>query len=304
MLQLENGYHSDVLDPSFAGLASVLEQYGPYEVLRYRPGKRITIGAVDPTNGAVIVKYITRGARDVFDRLYAVSRVRKQLGFDVSRPLQFVSCSKCFSQERLGGAPIDIKSAVFAKTLVYAMADAIRTLHESSASFEVEFDARSQSARSDRYFKLIKSRFPDTEGDVNRLCEKLRRLEQHIYRKGAPLVPIHGSLHSHQWLHDDGRLALVDFDRAAMGHAELDLATFLAEFDYESETIGSIVNHAFLSRFNDHDPDTLLFYRAHKHIAKAFKASKNSQPDIALTKTRRNLDRTTRLLAGSGFGAL
>lgn len=114
------------------------------------------------------------------------------------------------------------------------------------------------------------------------------------------MVPIHGSLHSHQWLVNDDRLALIDFDRAAMGHAELDIATFLAELDYESFEYAAKISRAFLDGFEDFDLPTLAYYRAHKHLAKAFKASKTTNSNDAANKTRRNLVRAVSLLARVG----
>jgi len=288
---------SHINDPAFVGLAEVLQQYGACEVLRYREGKRITIAAVDDRIGSVVVKYIATGAREIVARLSAVARIKDELKFAVSRPLEFEPESNCFVQARLAGEPINVENSVLSIPLVCAMAAAIQSLHESSALFDSRFDEVSQRARTERYLGLIESQFPDTGQSIAAIQSKLARLEEYIFRRRAALVPTHGSLHSHQWLNDDGRLVLVDFDRAAMGHPELDIATFLAEFDYEAPAIAAKLNPAFLSRFRGHDPQTLLFYRAHKHLSKVYKASRQAQPELARHKVHRNLGRTALLLA-------
>jgi aminoglycoside phosphotransferase (APT) family kinase protein len=288
---------SYVDDPAFVGLAEALQQYASCEVLRYREGKRITIAALDNRIGAVVVKYIAKGASEIVARLSAVERVKDELEFAVSRPVDFVPESNLFVQTRLAGEPVDVESSLISIPLVRAMAVAIRSLHESSALFNSRFDEVSQRARTERYLGLIKSKFPDVRQSIAAIQSKLAWLEEHIFRRRAELVPTHGSLHSHQWLNDDGRLVLVDFDRAAMGHPELDIATFLAEFDYEAPTIAAKVNPAFLSQFRGHDPQTLLFYRAHKHLSKVYKASRQAQPELARHKVHRNLGRTALLLA-------
>lgn len=288
---------SHINDPAFVGLAEVLQQYGSCEVLRYRKGKRITVAAVDDRTGSVIVKYIVKGASKIVARLSAVDRVKDELKFAVSRPVEFAPDSKFFVQARLPGEPVDVEKTVLSKPLVCGMAAAIKSLHASSALFDSRFDEISQRVRTERYLGLIKLQFPDTEQSIAAIQSKLARLEEHILARQAELVPTHGSLHSHQWLNDGGRLVLVDFDRAAMGHPELDIATLLAEFDYEEPDIAAKVNPIFLSQFPGHDPQTLLFYRAHKHLSKAYKASKHAQPELACHKVRRNLGRTARLLA-------
>ena len=288
---------SHINDPAFVGLADVLQRYGSCEVLRYRKGKRITVAAVNERIGSVIVKYIANGASEIVARLSAVDRVKDELEFAVSRPVEFTPDSKYFVQTRLAGEPVAVGKTVFSKPLVCGMAAAIKSLHASSALFDGRFDEISQRVRTGRYLGLIQSQFPDTEQSIAAIQSDLAGLEEHIRARQADLVPIHGSLHSHQWLYDDGRLVLVDFDRAAMGHPELDIATLLAEFDYEAPDIAAKVNPTFLSQFPGHDPQTLLFYRVHKHLSKAYKASRHAESEVACHKVHRNLGRTARLLA-------
>jgi thiamine kinase-like enzyme len=107
---------------------------------------------------------------------------------------------------------------------------------------------------------------------------------------------VHGALHTRQWLRKPDRLALVDFDRCAMGDAELDIATFLAEWDYESVPIGERVKSAFMAHINGKNVARIAFYRAHKHLSKAFKASRALKTG-AQAKVQRNLQRLRWVLA-------
>jgi thiamine kinase-like enzyme len=125
----------------------------------------------------------------------------------------------------------------------------------------------------------------------------LGEIEQTIVSSDRPMVPIHGSLHSHQWLLSNDGLALVDFDRAAMGHAELDIATFLAEWDYEPGTLSRVVKQSFMAAISGADESLINFYRAHKHVSKAFKATKASDGAAARIKCRRNLENAWRIIS-------
>ena len=83
-----------------------------------------------------------------------------------------------------------------------------------------------------------------------------------------------------------------------MGHPELEYATFLTEWDYEPPEVGEPVKNAFLSTIRRADETLMSYYGAHKHLAKAFKASKHANRQVAEYKTHRNLERAQRIVAG------
>ena len=289
--------HSYINDPALAGLQDVLDRYDSCQVLRYRPGKRITIAARDGQHGPVIVKCVRNGVTDIYDGLRAAWEARNELAFAVGCPIACFPGSNTFVQTRVPGVPIDLIGSAFDSALVTKMALALSSLHRSTTTFPQRFDTGAQQLRSNRYARFIQSHMPDLAGLVDELCNELDGLGRRLQDRPHEFVPIHGSLHSHQWLRDDNQLALVDFDRAAMGYAELDIATFLAEFDYESPAFGTSVNRLFLAEFDQYDSSTLNYFRAHKHLAKAFKASRIPQPTTARRKTQRNLGRALQLLA-------
>ncbi len=284
-------------DPALSSMREILAQYSTYEVLRYRPGKRLTVAADDPDCGSVIIKCICAGVRSVVARLEAAAGGREALSFDVSAPTGANLSETVFVQQRLDGQAPCFERVADAARLARDMARALTSLHRSSIEFDTVFRPSDQQRRSHRYANAMKSRFPALADAVDSLVATLERLQRELERTSAPLVPVHGSLHSHQWLVNGDRLALVDFDRAAMGHAELDVATFLTEWDYEPGALGWAVGRAFAGVFSGCDDDRLAFYRAHKHLAKAFKASKGVHAERAAGKCARNLEKARRLVA-------
>jgi len=284
-------------DPALTAVREVLRGYPRYVVLRYRPGKRLTVAAEDPLLGPVIVKCIANGANPMFERLRELQRVRPELDFHASMPYARHRRETVFVQQRLHGVEPVFDHRAQSARLVRRMALALESLHRSAANFENVFDPADQRRRTERYAVSIRNKFPSLSGLVDSLSDRLAALEHRLSATPPPIVPIHGSLHSHQWLVDGGELALVDFDRAAMGHAELDIATFLAEWDYESGELSRSIRREFVRGFTAYDPTALVFYRAHKHFAKAFKAAKDIDMVRAGVKCRRNLENAHRLLA-------
>ncbi|MDQ4038192.1 MAG: hypothetical protein M3313_07560, partial [Actinomycetota bacterium] len=116
--------------------------------------------------------------------------------------------------------------------------------------------------------------------------------------------PIHGAPHPEQWLDDDGRLGLIDFDRFSFGDPELDVTTFQAEVDFERIPLAlrEDINGAFLAGYEAQtgpmDPCLLLAYRVHKRLAKVLRAARAIQPDGDV-RAARHLGRVTDLLDGT-----
>ncbi len=93
-----------------------------------------------------------------------------------------------------------------------------------------------------------------------------------ICKHGKADRPIHGAPHLHQWLIAGDQLGLVDFDRFGLGDPELDVATFLAEADFEDSFDG--LGEAYRTGFENALPlDNRLVgvYRLQKHVAKALR---------------------------------
>lgn len=293
--------HSVLRDPNFGNLSSALAVFEDVQVLRYRPGKRVTLGARHRKEGPVIVKCVASGVEAIHARLQSLWKIRADLDFEVSEPLCVVPRANVFVQRRLPGRPLNISGRALAQSLARSMAEATASLHRSRAQFGNVFDCADQQTRSKRYIEQIGKRFPDLKAKVAVLDEQLCCRAQVANRHVAPFVPVHGSLHGHQWLLNGRSLALVDFDRASMGHAELDVATFLAQWDFEPGQVADIVKSTFLKAYAGAggpplNPQLLAYYRAHKHLSKAYKASKSTRLDESLVKVTRNLASAARWL--------
>lgn len=289
-----SGYRDD---PALADLNDVLTANDRVSVLRYRPGKRITLRVSTGRRSPIIIKCVSHGVGDTFDRLQQLYELADILPFSTSQPLWKNEAATVMAQQCLDGDPIAIEHFTRQPALGAQIASAISGLHQAPLTFPTCFGTGDQQKRSEKYRQSMVLRFPELQAELDNAIARLNELQVRLDGEEQPeYIPIHGALHSHQWLFSPEGLALVDFDRCSMGDAELDVATFLAEWDYEPAAIGEPVKGAFMSRLSGLDPVRLGFYRAHKHLAKAYKASRSVHPS-AVDKVRRNLQRLLWVLA-------
>jgi thiamine kinase-like enzyme len=294
-------FHPVTQDPAFNKLSSRLQKFSDLRVLRYRPGKRITLQGNHLDYGDVIVKCIVSGVEAPYSRLLALWEVRDELAFEISQPLLLEQSGHLFLQRKLlGNSPVFTDLSV-SGLLARNMAKAVASLHHSSLRLEDVFSYPEQEKRSQRYINDIASGFSTCAEQVRELQQALLRLASSCQRQHHSLVPIHGSLHSHQWLVGERNLALVDFDRACMGHVELDIATFLAEWDFEDGSIAESIKEQLLSAYSSSctkplDEKLLTYYRAHKHLSKAYKASKSVVIETRQKKIQRALNSAKTLI--------
>ena len=167
-------------------------------------------------------------------------------------------------------------------SLALEMGRANGSLAVSSLSLPSRFGADDQIARTRRYARRLGRLVPTLDDRVRNLIERL--VARHRSRPNARTVPLHGSPHAHQWLHQGDGLSLVDFDRAARGHPEIDVATFMTEMDYEDErwprdAISAAYRRGYESVAGPLDDLLLATYCAHKHVSKALKAARSLRPD-------------------------
>ena len=174
------------------------------------------------------------------------------------------------------------------------MGQACASLAVSSLVPRATFDADAQCRRTARYATELVQRLPSAESGVNTILDNLRIM--HFGNKNNDKSPIHGAPHAHQWLDSGERLGLVDFDRICYGDAELDVATFVAEMDFEDRRVVPVdkINTAFISGYENVygslNHKLVTAYRCHKHVAKALKAARSVRMD-APAKALRNLQR-------------
>jgi hypothetical protein len=273
-------------DKALIGLRTLVADYVLVEVLRYRPGKRITLLLLDDNGTKLVVKYVARGIDAITQIQSSVYCAAGQLGFNVSQPLWCSSDGRAYAQTLLPGSPVDYNTLPNSAQLAKKIAVATQSLHISTIQFKRIFTVADQQRRTERYVRYLHQQFPDYVDWLQRFSSATTTLQQAIEQHSAGSintgVPIHGSLHSHQWLYSGSQLSLVDFDRAAMGDAELDIATFLTEWAYEKKARGEVFSHAFIEVFQRADQCKLAFYCAHKHLAKAFKYARSVKPDAAV----------------------
>lgn len=281
-------YHDCLSDPVFSAYQKYLGAHSEIEVLRYRPGKRITLKVRGTSGDQMIAKLVAKGGAGINRRAKEIWTRRAQLNFAVAEPVASPYPNNMILQKIVPGTPLRFEDTKLSATMAKAIADSLRTLHWSDINFNYHFNLDDQLGRTNRYIDLVAEKFPRLNLALVHLTADLGRLHQKLGKSTRRMAPVHGSPHTKQWLQGDS-LGLIDFDRAAIGHPELDIATFLAEWDYEHGEIGEIVKNTFLDNYGLYDPQLMAFYRAHKHIAKAFKASKSPDRGVGYRKTKRNL---------------
>jgi Phosphotransferase enzyme family len=267
-------------DPALPTLARAHRRHQVEKIVRYRPGKRCTMRG--SKNGALaFVKVFAdeRGA-DLADEgalLYETARAG-ELGFAVARCLGWNGELRAIAHEALPGAPVvEALLGAGGADLAASLARALASLPNSNLAPAHRFGAAEQMARSRRYARKLAQAAPAAEGPVEALVQALAYA--HTIAPDTEFRAIHGAPHPHQWLVDGDRFALVDFDRLSLGPVEIDAATFVAELDFESASAlpSELVSSAFLRAYGDAvggcDARVLAIYRAHKHLAKAFKVA-------------------------------
>lgn len=270
-------------DPGLPTLARVVAA-APTTVVRYRPSRRCTMRVGTGADTRFVKVFGDgRGARIHAEglRLWAAAQNGK-LGFSVAPPDRFDRSTRSVWQSAVDGLPVaprvfGLEGPALARRLGAAAASV-----PSSGLRPVQILGPSeQLRRSLRVGEEITRRMPHVAGEVRSLLERLRRV--HARTEGRRLSPIHGAPHVHQWLEGKDGLGLVDFDRFALGEPELDVATFLAEMDFERGTAVGAVKTAFLGGYEEVagplDGDVLRAYRSHKRLAKALRSARALRAD-------------------------
>jgi aminoglycoside phosphotransferase (APT) family kinase protein len=273
-------------DEQLPTLPLVLAESREPRVIRYRPRRRCTLRALRDGRPA-FVKVFPGGEGEVLDaearRLHAAGRAGL-FDFAVPAPLAWDARCRALWHERLPGDPVieELRSPR-GPHLAERMGLALASLASSEIDARARFSVQDQLERSRRYVAALVHQAPACTEGAEELLGALRRL--HRSEGEGELRPIHGSPHAHQWLRDGERLGLVDFDRYALGEPELDLATFLAELDFEDRRRCDVagVERAFLGGYAQRgpapNPRRIAAYRAHKHLSKALKAARAVRAD-------------------------
>ncbi|MFQ5481567.1 MAG: phosphotransferase [Nitrospinaceae bacterium] len=291
-------------DPQLPTLPEVLKKTTAARVVRYRPHKRCTMRC-QPTGReefCFVKIFPDAQGKTIHEESLDLWRASEKgdLNFAVARPGHWDEETNSLWQGEIPGT--SIADRLFSgkdMDLAYRVGCAAGSIPASKLAPKDVFDETEQLRRTERYAKELGWRISKLQPDIASFMEQLKNLHG---RAGLKSVrPLHGSPHVHQWLDNGSQLGLVDFDRISMGHPELDAATFVAEIDYEDPTTVRIdeLNQSFLEGYQTKagalNFDLFQAYRAHKHLAKALKASRAVRVD-AEKRAERNLGRAIECL--------
>lgn len=281
-------------DDRLRTLREALAVPGDVTVVRYRPGRRCTF-RVDDGDGTRFGKVFGDASGQAIHEagLALASAARRgEIAFEVARPIAWQADTRVLWQGAVAGAPLLGRlSTGEAESLSYRMGAALGTLTTATIFPIARFDAAVQCKRSHQYAQELGTRIPALAVEATSLGEGLDAIHR---RRPGRVCPIHGAPHVNQWLAQDDRLALVDFDRFSAGNPELDVATFLGELDFEEELATPVTDiaRAFVQGYEGTagplDSELLRAYRAHKRLAKALRSARALRPDGA-ERARRHL---------------
>lgn len=275
-------------DTALPALSQLLNGPGQTMVLRYRPHKRCTIRlteltpqaiANDFTDASCFAKHFPDARGAAIHAEGAVLWQASQCGeldFAVAPPIRWDEEEQTLWQGVVPGQPI-IERLLSAEgpALAERMGRAVASLPLSSLQPSQRSDAKKQLKRSAKYARRLANFFPHLRPALNLFMDRLVAIHAGIAPQ--PLRPIHGAPHPHQWLDDNGHLGLVDFDGFTMGDPELDVATFMAEMDFEDwecvpvASINRAFQRGYEAVYGPLNPDLLNAYRAHKRLSKALR---------------------------------
>jgi Phosphotransferase enzyme family len=265
-------------DPALPSLAGLVASHPEVVPVRYRPGKRCTL-----RKGELFLKCVADDRGDIINRnaraLYAAAQMG-QLGFGVARPAGWLAGARIIVQHRLPGAPIiDQLWSPDGAALAARLGQANASLVKAPLTPGERFTYAHQMKRTAKYVRRLQQYLPQCADIADVLLRKLAWIAP-----GNADRPTHGAPHAHQWLDGPDGLMLVDFDRYGLGDPEVEVATFLAEADFESSHFALAAGEGFRAGFEAEyplNPRLLGAYRVHKHIAKALRTATALRVDAA-----------------------
>jgi aminoglycoside phosphotransferase (APT) family kinase protein len=268
-------------DAALPSLRHLLASVDEPAVVRYRPDSRCTVRAT-ATEGIRWLKVYGGGIEaqraDVSAARWRASG-RGELGFLVAEPVRVDVRSAAEWQRAVPGQPIACALRETGATqLARRLGTALATLSRSSLVPSRITTRGDELARTARGIRRVARTVPKLAGELGVRAQRLTDAVTSL--PAAQALPIHGSPHEHQWLHDgEGRLGLVDFDRWALGEPELDAATFLGELHFETDLADGVaelraaVSEGYGEGAAPLDQRVLHWYLAHKLLAKVVRTT-------------------------------
>jgi hypothetical protein len=281
-------------DLALPALGQLVRSHPGASPVRYRPGKRCTL-----RKDGLFLKCVTDDRGRAINRdarlLWTAAR-QGMLGFGVARPGGWLPSFRMMVQHKVTGRLIveTLRSgdgAALAKRLGVANA----TLAAAPLTPPERFTYSDQMKRTGKYAKRLVRFVPRSASALGRLMAQLAEVEP-----GSANRPTHGAPHAHQWLDGADGLQLVDFDRFGLGDPEVEVATFMAEADFEDWPDAVAIGAAYRDGFEERWPlnaKLIRAYRVHKHIAKALRTATAIRLD-AEARTLEILAGAQELLAG------
>ena len=291
-------------DPGLPSLAAVFARHPDANVVRYRPGQRCTarVGGMQEPRfvkvfaDAATAERLHAEAEDLW-RAYRSG----ELGFVVAEPDRYEPSLGALWQHVVPGQPIVDRLGSRGDTVSYGGVELCRRLGAALGSLALSsvkptgtITTEHQWTRTYRALAKARALGGSVAARVERCAERLETA--HSAEIDSPMLVVHGSPHMHQWLDHNGQLGLVDFDRLARGHVELDAATFLAELDFESSLRARVEDFeiAMIEGYADAgvtlDASLVARYRVHKWMAKLGRTTEAIRPG-GDEKVARVLDR-------------
>jgi hypothetical protein len=258
-------------DEALPMLADIYARHPYLEPVRYRPGKRCTFKSTGKHAYYAKVVVDDRGAEIIRhgQMLWAAAQ-EGRLGFGVARPAGWLPSMQMIVHHALPGLPVvDTLGGEGGLALARKLGAANASLAQSGLQPQARYDYGWQMKRTAKYANRLHRWLPAAASLLDEILDRLSLIEP-----GAADKPIHGAPHAHQWLRDGDQLYLVDFDRFGLGDPELEVATFLAEWDFESDSFMAGVGDAYFDGFASVMPlnhRLVGAYRLHKYVAKALR---------------------------------
>jgi hypothetical protein len=257
---------SDAALPALAGLRA---RHPGLRPIRYRPGKRCTLKL--EADRPLFIKCVAddRGCRINADaRLLNQASRQGLLTFNVARPAGWLPGIRVIAQHVITGNPV-VPRIWHDVGLAHRLGEANASIAAASLRLSTRFTYADQMQRTAKYASRLAKRVAGADALLTDIMSTLGGVAP-----GDADRPIHGAPHAHQWLDGPDGIGLVDFDRLSLGDPELDVATFVAEADFEDAPGARLAAETYASAFEACWPlNTRLVqaYRAHKHVAKALR---------------------------------
>jgi len=158
-----------------------------------------------------------------------------------------------------------------------AAAEALAVIHESGLEPDERVDIEAELNRLDSVTEQFAYVDPKAHFLMSELVLHLRDRISRTYEE--EMLPTHADLKYDQFMHEDGRYTLIDFDYFAMAETSYDIAKFCAYLvpsaprGWEETVAAEATRRAFLLRYRELRPDaTLDRFQVYEALSLALRA--------------------------------